>query len=554
MTAGHTVSGATDPGRVPLVESYWPADRAVPLMETTCGDVLRDAARSAGDAIALVSGVPDPAKRRRWTYEQLFAEAQTAARALLSRLDPGERVAVWAPNIPQWTILQFGAALAGMTLVTVNPLNRDRELTHVLRQSRAAAVFLVPEFRGVSTVEILDRVRPQLPHLRDRVLFTDWAAFCATGSPSQQLPTVSPSDAAQIQYTSGTTGTPKGAVIHHCGLTNNARFCAAQLGLGPGDVLVNPMPLFHTAGSGACTLAPMHAGATQVLMPYFDPALMLELLETEGGTVVSGVPTMLYALLDHADFRQRDLSRVRIAFSGGAPVPPSLARRIHDDMDIPVAIVYAQTEASPIITGTLPTDTRDDQADTVGRAYPHTEVRIADPSTGATVPIGRVGEICTRGYHVMTGYFDDPAATAQAVDSDGWLHTGDLGTMDGRGYCRVQGRVKEMIIRGGENIYPQEIEMVLREHPGVTDVAVVGVSDEIWGEQVAAFIVPANEPPPLSADLDAYCRDHLARFKVPQHWVMVDTYPMTASGKIQKYLLREQFATGAAAAAAPEGT
>jgi len=529
-----------------LAESYWPADRGVPLTETTCGDVLRDAARSAGDTIALVSGVPDPAGRRRWTFGQLLTEAQTAARALLGRFDPGERVAVWAPNIPEWTILQFGAALAGLTLVTVNPLNRDRELTHVLRQSRAVGVFLVPELRDVSTVEILERVRSQLPHLRERVLFTDWAAFCATGSPTQQLPTVGPADAVQIQYTSGTTGTPKGAVIHHRGLANNARFCAAQLRLAPGDVLVNPMPLFHTAGSGACTLAPMHARATQVLMPYFDPALMLELLETEGGTVVSGVPTMLYALLDHADFTRRNLSRVQIAFSGGALVPPQLVRRIHESMGIPVAIAYAQTEASPIITGTLPTDTPDDQANTVGRPYPHAEVRIADPTTGGTVPVGRVGEICTRGYHLMTEYFDDPDATAQAVDTDGWLHTGDLGSMDGRGYCRVEGRVKEMIIRGGENIYPREIEMVLREHSGVADVAVVGVSDQKWGEQVAAFIRPASDPPPGHADLDAFCRRHLARFKVPQYWVMVDAYPMTASGKVQKYLLRERFTAGAA--------
>jgi acyl-CoA synthetase (AMP-forming)/AMP-acid ligase II len=412
-------------------ESYWPADRGAPLAETTCGDVLREAAGAVGDTVALVAGVSDPARRRRWTYGQLFAEAQTAARALLGRFDPGERVAVWAPNNPQWTVLQFGAALAGLILVTVNPLNRDRELAHVLRQSRAAGVFLVPEVRGVSTVDILNRVRPQLPHLRERVLF-------------------------------------------------------------------------------------------------------------------SGVPTMLYALLDHPDFARRDLSRVRIAFSGGALVPPQLVRRVHHTLGIPFAIVYAQTEASPVITGTRPTDSADDQAETVGRPFPHTEVRIADAATGATVPVGQVGEVCTRGYHVMTGYFDDPDATAQAIDADGWLHTGDLGRLDERGYCRVEGRVKEMMIRGGENIYPREIELVLLEHPGVADVAVVGVPDQQWGEHVAAFIRPAGDAPPAPADLDAFCRRHLAPFKVPRYWVTVDAYPMTPSGKIQKYLLREQFVAGTA--------
>jgi long-chain acyl-CoA synthetase len=271
-----------------LTESYWPADSTEPVLETTCGGVLRSAAERAPDAVAVLAGVPDPAARRRVSYAVLLTEAERAARALLGRFAPGERVAVWAPNIPQWIVLQFGAALAGVTLVTVNPLYRAQELRHVLSQSRAAGIFLVPAVRGVSTVDMLDEVRPQLPALRESVLFTDWAAFCASGSPTESLPKVDPGDPAQIQYTSGTTGFPKGAIIHHRGFTNNARYVAAQLQLAPGEVLVNPMPLFHTAGSGCCTLGPMQVQATQVLMPFFDPALLLALNESERSAILAG--------------------------------------------------------------------------------------------------------------------------------------------------------------------------------------------------------------------------------------------------------------------------
>jgi fatty-acyl-CoA synthase len=535
-----------------LTESYWPADPTEPVLGTTCGDVLRTAAERAPDAVALVAGVPDPAARRRISYAELLTEAERAARALLGRFAPGERVAVWAPNLPEWIVLQFGAALAGVTLVTVNPLYRAQELQYVLGQSGAAGIFLVPAVRGVSTVDLLDQVRPQLPTLRERVLFTDWASFCASGSPTEQLPTVDPGDPAQIQYTSGTTGFPKGAIIHHHGFTNNARYVAAQLQLASGEVLVNPMPLFHTAGSGCCTLGPMQVQATQVLMPFFDPALLLALNESERSAVLAGVPTMLFAVLDHPDFPHRDLSRVRLVFSGGALVPPHLVRRVRAALGIPFAIVYAQTEASPVITGTRITDGPEDQAETVGRPFPQTEVKIVDPATRQTAPVGRIGEICTRGYHVMSGYFDNPQGTAEAIDPQGWLHTGDLGSMDERGYCRIEGRVKEMIIRGGENIYPREIEMVLLEHAGVAEVAVVGVPDERWGEQVAAFIRPAADAAPAAAELEAFCRERLAPFKVPRFWLMVDAFPMTASGKVQKFALRERFTAGAPQA--PAGT
>jgi fatty-acyl-CoA synthase len=362
---------------------------------------------------------------------------------------------------------------------------------------------------------------------------------------------VHPEDEVQIQYTSGTTGFPKGAVLRHRGITNNARFCAGILQAGPGEVWVNPMPLFHTAGCVLVTLGAVQGLFTQVLPPGFDPGLMLHLIESEHGALFAGVPTMLLAQLDHPDFAGRDVSSVRCAFSGGATVPPALVRRVESALGVPLSIVFAQTEASPVITQTRLDDSPTDRAETLGRPHPHVEVQIADPTTGETAPVGTIGEICTRGYHVMKGYFDNSEATSQAIDARGWLHTGDLGSMDERGYCRIEGRLKEMIIRGGENIYPREIEQLLYTHPGVADVAVVGMPDDHWGEQVAAFVRPTPDNPVTQDELASYCRAHLAAHKTPRHWIFVDTFPLTPSGKIQKFLLKKQFTSSATPPAGP---
>jgi fatty-acyl-CoA synthase len=526
------------------------------VRETTVGGVLRDAAERAAETIALVEGIPDRASRRRWSYADLLTDAERVARALLGRFAPGERVAVWAPNSPEWLLMEFGAALAGLTLVTVNPALRAGEVKHVLGQSRAQGVVLAPAFRGTDLTQTLAQIRGELPGLREVVSLADWAAFAGSGSPAERLPEVGPDDAAQIQYTSGTTGFPKGAVLHHRGITNNARFNAEILQAGPGDVWVNPMPLFHTAGCVCMTLGPVQGLFTQVVVPGFDPALVLRLCESEGSTMFGGVPTMLLALLDHPDFAGTDLSRVRCAYGGGATFLPALVRRIEATLGVPMSITFAQTEASPSITQSRLDDSPADRAETLGQAHPQVEVAIADPVTGERWPagagggtggFGAVGEIVTRGYHVMTGYFENPAATREAIDADGWLHTGDLGSVDERGYYRIEGRLKEMIIRGGENIYPREIEQVLYAHPGVTDVAVVGVPDDHWGEQVAAFIRPAPGSAVTSDELTAYCRTQLAAHKIPRHWVFTDAFPLTASGKVQKFLLREQFTGGAEA-------
>jgi fatty-acyl-CoA synthase len=529
----------------PLVQSYWPADASEPILETTVGRILRDAAAHAADLTALVEGVPDPAARRRWTYGELLDQAERVARALLSRFAPSERVAVWANNIPEWVLLEFGAALAGVTLVTVNPAYRSGELAYVMKQSRANGIFLLSEYRGNPMAATLEALRPELTELREAILFSDWQSFVASGSPTEQLPEVRPESPAQIQYTSGTTGFPKGAILHHRGITNNARLYMRRQGIVRADVCVNPMPLFHTAGCVMQTLGAVQQLATQVLMPFFDPALQLALIESERGTLIAGVPTMLIALLEHPDFPHRDLSSLRIAGSGGATVPPELVRRIESTLGVPVLIVFAQTEASPTITQTRPDDTPDDRATSLGQPLPQTEVKIVDPATGQVVPPGTVGELCTRGYLVMQGYFENPAATAAAIDAEGWLHTGDLGSMDERGYCYIEGRLKDMIIRGGENIYPREVEQLLFSHPKVADVAMVGLPDPKWGEQVAAYVRPVAGQEPTADELFAFCRQHLSPHKTPRYWEFVERFPLTPSGKVQKFILRDRFVAAA---------
>jgi acyl-CoA synthetase (AMP-forming)/AMP-acid ligase II len=525
-----------------VTTSYWSADTSAQVNETTVGGVLRAAAAAAPQMLAMVGGLPDPGARRRWTYAQLLAEAECAARALTARFAPGERVAVWAPNLPEWVVLEYAAALAGLVLVTVNPAFRPEELAYVLNQSGAAGIFLVPEFRSPMAA-FLEEVRPDVPSLREVVFFTDWADFLDTAPAHAVLPDVVPDDIAQIQYTSGTTGFPKGAELTHRGLTNNARFYTERIGLAPGEVYVNPMPLFHTAGCAMGVLGTAQSLAAHVPVLAFDPALVLELVEAERAAAFLGVPTMMIAMLDHPDLARRDLSSVRVAVSGGAPVPAELVRRVEARFGVRFSIVFGTTECSPLITQTKLDDSAQDRAETLGSPLPQTEIQISDIATGGPVPVGQVGELCARGYMVMRGYHDAPEATAAAIDAEGWYHTGDLASIDSRGYLRIEGRMKDMIIRGGENIYPREVEEVLFAHPAVAEAAVVGIPDPTWGEVVAAFVRPApGQPAPTAEELRAHCREHLAPYKTPAHWVFLDAFPMTASGKIQKYKLRESFA------------
>jgi fatty-acyl-CoA synthase len=523
--------------------SYVPADTSSPLRESTVGGILREAAAEAPDRLALIEGVHG--ERRRWTYAQLLTSAETVARALAARFDKGERIAVWAPGIPEWVLLEYGAALAGLVLVTVNPAFQVKELHYVLSQSKSSGVFYLPSFRGNPMQESLMQVLPQLPLLRDTISFGRFADFVATADASTPLPEVSPTDPVQIQYTSGTTGFPKGALLQHRGITNNARLGAERLGVGPDSVYLNPMPLFHTGGCVFGVLGPVQRLATLVNMVQFDPGLALALAEEEKATHFTAVPTMLIACMEHPDFPSRDLSTVSTVCSGGSTVPADLVRRVESTLGVQFSILYGQTEASPIVTMMRPDDSPADKANTLGPVLPQTEIKVIDPGTGETVPHGVSGELCTRGYLVMLEYFDMPEKTAETIDAEGWLHTGDLVSMDERGYTTITGRLKDMIIRGGENIYPREIEEILFEHPKLAEVAVVGLPDPKWGEIVAAFVRDADPKDPASdAELHTYCRERLAAHKTPKLWLHIGTFPMTPSGKIQKFALRERWERG----------
>ncbi len=508
----------------------------------TIGDALRLAARQRPGAVALIDG-DDPT--RRWTFAELEAEALRTARALQGRFRPGEHIAVWAPNRPEWTFLQFGAALAGLVLVTVNPALRAAEVHDVLERSDSVAVFVEPTYRGTDLVGVVESVRTDLPALREVWSFAHWDDLLGHGDGAGDLPVVEPDSTCQIQYTSGTTGAPKGAMITHRGMTVNARLYAAMVGARDSDVWVNAMPLFHTAGCGLATLGALQSGGAQLLIPGFDAGLVLDLIESERGTLLLQVPTMLIRLLDAQADRPRDVASWRISSLGGAPVAPELVRRAQEELGLAVAIGFGQTESSPYITHTVLDDPHPEWQRTVGRPMSGIEVRITVPGGKDEVPTGEVGEICTRSVCVMRGYYGDPHATAAAIDTDGWLHTGDLGCIDERGYLRMAGRLKDMIIRGGENIYPREIEDVLLEHPGVDEVAVVGVPDPEWGETVAAFV--RSQCGVSDHELDAFCRARLATFKVPRVWRVVSEFPQTASGKIQKFQLARQLGAEPAA-------
>ena len=543
MTEPATASGT---GGATEAEATWIADRREPVLDTTVASILRDAAHRSPSTTALVAGASDPDHRRRWTYLELLVDAERAAAALVDRFEPGERVAVVATSIPESLILTYAAALAGLVLVPVNPALRTNELRHVLGQSGCAGAFVVSDYRGHDLVATLAELRRDLPGLRDVVAFDDWYAFCSSVSPGEPetsksgaARTAHPDDVAQLVYTSGTTGSPKGALLTHRGMTNAARFGAMRFGMQAGDVYVQTMPLFHVGGQ-VVSFQLCQLSATAVLVPAFEPGLVLDLVETEHATLTCGVPTMLMALVEHPDFSRRDLSSLRSVSGGGAVVPAALVRRIEDALGVQFAVVFGQTEASGFISQTHLDDVAEDKGATLGLPLPGVSARVVDPGSGVARRRGEVGELEVRGPNVMAGYHGLPDDSAAATRPGGWLRTGDLVTMDDRGYLRMTGRLKEMIVSGGENIFPVEIENALLEHADVAQAAVVGVHDDRWGESAVAVIVPAPGRSPDTRDLETFLRERLAAFKVPRRWAIVEDLPRTASGKVQKHLVRDQ--------------
>ncbi len=528
--------------QLPLVKSYWPAEDTGEVRDISLGQLLREAAASVPDRPALVNGVADPDQRTIWNYTEFLEEAERAARALLRDFTPGDRISIWAPNSARWVILQQAISLAGMVMVAINPSCRSGEVQYILNQSEAVGIFHADSYRGYDMVGALDELQLQCPTLRKRFSFDDWDAFMKSADDDLDLPYVSPTDPIQIQYTSGTTGFPKGALLHHKGVINEAHFVSLRAGVPDGGVCINAMPMYHIGGGAVTLIGTIAMHGTFVIMPGFDPGLMLELFESYRGTHGLVVPTMLIALLDHPDRVKRDLSSLLTIMSGASAVPRTLVTRTCEVLGCQFSILFGQTEMHGVISQTRVSDSPIDQAETVGRPLPQLEVKIADPGDGSPVAIGEQGEVCCRGYQNMLGYYNLPEMTATAVDSEGWLHMGDLGSMDERGFLKITGRLKDMIIRGGMNIYPREIEELLFTHPSIDDVAVIGVPDDEWGEQVAAVIqLKRDAKEPTADELKQFCRERLAAFKTPTWWIFVDELPVTPTGKVQKFILRDQF-------------
>ncbi|USG60687.1 AMP-binding protein [Sneathiella marina] len=527
-----------------LSQSYIPAQEDAVVLETTVGGVLRETASRTPEAEALVEVNMEGQTARRWTYRELLAESERLAQALATRFKPGEHITVWAPNIPEWVVMEYACALAGLVLVTANPAYQAKELEYVLRQSASVALFSVKSYRGNPMADIALQATENLPDIREMVDMEDPAALFHMAAEAVPLPDVKPSDAAQIQYTSGTTGFPKGAVLSHRGLTNNARYFNLRTRTDQQASWLNFMPMFHTSGCAVITLGAVQAGCRMLIVKVFDPIAVLDLIEQEKITALLGVPTMLVGMLEALQSHKRDMSSLTMAISGGSMVAPELVRNVCDAFGCEFETVYGQTETYPLISQHHHNDTIEDICTTVGQPMPQTETSIRSVDDNSVVAIDTVGEICVRGYCTMIGYHANEAATSETIDAEGWLHTGDLGAMDSRGYLRITGRVKEMIIRGGENLFPAEIENILLEHPSVAEVAIVGIPDPKWGEIVACFVRPEPGAEADHLDLRRHCREHMSPQKTPATWCFVKEFPLTGSGKIQKFVLRDRYVAG----------
>jgi fatty-acyl-CoA synthase len=528
---------------LPLSVSAGPRD--VPLLEQTIGEGLRSAAERFGDREALV--VREQGYRA--TYRELWDEVGLAARGLLARgVRPGDRVGIWSPNRYEWVVTQYATARLGAILVTINPAYKAAELEYALNKTDVSLLVLACGFRQADYVATVDEVRSSCPQLRDTlVLDDDWADLLVDGEdvPEADLAaieaTLDPDDAINVQFTSGTTGAPKGATLSHRNILNNGYFTGLILRYTEHDRLCVPVPFYHCFGMVVANLACLAHGAC-VVVPgaNFDPLATLRAIEEERCTALYGVPTMFIAELEHPRFAEFDLSSLRTGIMAGAPCPVEVMNAVRARMHMDeVTIACGMTETAPLSTQTSVDDDVDKRVSTVGRVHPHVEMKIVDPETGQTVPRGTPGEQCTRGYNVMLGYWNDQRATREAIDADGWMHTGDVATMDDEGYVAIVGRIKDMLIRGGENIYPREVEEFLVTIPEVSDAYVIGVPSERYGEEVMAWVKLRDGAAMTPDELTAACRGRIATYKIPRYWKLVDAFPMTITGKVQKFVMRE---------------
>ena len=518
-----------------------------PLLDETIGANLARTVAEHGDNEALVSrhqGI-------RWTYREFAARVTDLASGLIGLgLEPGDRVGLWSPNYAEWTLVQYATAEIGVVLVNINPAYRTHELAYALNQSGCKVLFAAPSFKTSDYIDMVEQVQPECPRLERAVFFweDDWDEIVA-GSPAVDEAAVAerrtglrPDEPINIQYTSGTTGFPKGATLSHRNILNNGFFVTELQHIGPGDRVCIPVPFYHCFGMVMGNLGCTTHGATMVIpSDAFDPVHVLDTVQAERCTALYGVPTMFIAELGLPDFATYDLTSLRTGVMAGSPCPVEVMKACVDEMHMEdVTICYGMTETSPVSTQTLPDDSLHHRTATVGRAHPHVEIRVAAPETGETLARGETGEFCTRGYSVMSGYWDDDERTAEAIDSDGWMHTGDLAVMADDGYVNIVGRIKDMVIRGGENVYPREIEEFLYSHPDIEDVQVIGVPDERYGEELMAWVKLRPGADVADHDLRDFCQGKIAHFKVPRYFKFVDQFPLTVTGKVQKFKMRDQ--------------
>jgi fatty-acyl-CoA synthase len=528
--------------------SYAAGPTSTPLLTDTIAQNFLNTATRFADREALV----DRASDRRWTYAQLAADVDIVAAGLLELgLAKGDRVGIWAPNCAEWTLMQYATARIGVILVNINPAYRSHELAYVLQQSGIRTLVAYPEFKGASYADMIESVRDECPDLVDVVLVGEpsWTALLDSGrgGDTAALDAITRSlvntEPINIQYTSGTTGFPKGATLSHRNILNNGYFVGEGINYMEQDRICIPVPFYHCFGMVMGNLAATSHGAAMIIpAPAFDPKLTLQAIADEKCTSVYGVPTMFIAELNDPSFDTWDLSSLRTGIMAGSPCPEETMKQVIERMGADqVSICYGMTETSPVSAQTSVTDTVERRVSTIGRVHPHVEVKIVDPETGVTLPRGETGEFCTRGYSVMLGYWNDPEKTAETIDDESWMHTGDLGVMDADGYLNITGRIKDVVLRGGENIYPREIEEFLMRHPDILDVQVIGVPDARYGEEVAAWIRMKPNAAPLDAEaVRAFSAGRLAHYKIPRYVLLVDEFPMTITGKIRKVEMRER--------------
>ena len=525
--------------------SYIHGASGVPLLGETIGENLRRTVERHGDREALVVAH----QGYRATYRELWEQAGRAARGLMARgVGKGDRVGIWSPNRAEWVVIQYATARMGAILVNINPAYKTSELEYALNQSGASLLILAARFRTTDYVAMLSEVKGRCPRLREALVLEDgWEALLRDAEKVSEAELAEREAELQfdepinIQYTSGTTGFPKGATLSHHSILNNGFFIGERLGYTEQDRVCIPVPFYHCFGMVLGNLACTTHGACMVVpAEAFEPLATMRTVQEERCTSLYGVPTMFIAELEHPEFASFDFSTLRTGIMAGSPCPVEVMKKVQTAMNMPeVTICYGMTETSPVSTQSETDDPLEKRVATVGRVHPHVEIKVIDPSTGQVVPRGEPGELCSRGYIVMLGYWENPEATRDAIDAGRWMHTGDLAVMDDDGYLNIVGRIKDMIIKGGENIYPREVEEFLYTHPDVADVQVIGVPSERYGEEVMAWVRPREGASLTGEDLDAYCRGRIATYKIPRYWKFVDGFPMTVTGKVQKFRMRE---------------